>query len=185
MVDAMLGVHAAGPAGALGGGRDGRGAAGRHRGLPAGQEGALARSRALHEGVCTLRMPAMHGAFVAAVSVHALRCMPDAEDASPVQVLVDGWGCTVKEPEQLQWLERLRFVDFQARPVAAHSCLWGMPVALPMHEDLMESPAQMDIMHACMQNRVDLKSPEVTFRLIIASCSKQNGMPVTVRCCCP
>ena len=30
------------------------------------------------------------------------------------QVLVDGWGCTVGQTEQMQWLGRLGFIPFQA-----------------------------------------------------------------------
>ena len=36
------------------------------------------------------------------------------------QVLVDGWGCTVGQTEQMEWLARLSFINFQAS--ACHDC---------------------------------------------------------------
>ena len=44
-----------------------------------------------------------------------------------MQVIVDGWGRVIKEPEQMEYLKKLEFIPFKVRSVDL--CLAGLELS--------------------------------------------------------
>ncbi len=57
----------------------------------------------------------IHGGVSSEIMVRPWHWSYQAERKHCMQVIVDGWGRVIKEPEQMEYLKKLEFIPFKVR----------------------------------------------------------------------
>ena len=85
------------------------------------------------------------------------------------KIVVDGWGKAVKQVQQLELINKLEFLDLKvAAMLIAHTALQSCQDSVRKYALAMQGPIRM-------------QHPDVTFRLIVADPTENNGLPNEVR----